>query len=506
MKKLIAILMILTLAIGLIPAGQADGDGFLFELEKVIQGDEVYWARGITGLWITIGEGEENNIRYTGAYFENGEELARGWSIVDFQDFKLINVQGPDEEQYSYKTADDGCRLVYESEIGRQLVFILRGSSLDEDKQPEDIPNTTIDSSDLMVKAYGFCPVDLAEWDDVKIHYLAKNANCVITFTTKYGDFLYVMDSITGELVDKREPDIDAVRQEEDFTEGIDMEEAQRIAEAASGVDILAITDRKIHKTGDVFEFSFNSPYGPFAYTIDANTGKIIDRVEPDKDEARSQEGFMDPITVDEAQQIAEAVCPAAFTEITGHDVKTDEGNGLYIVTLNTNYGDCIYQIDPVTREVTVVAEPDVDAARQAAGGGTPLDLEQILMVAEAACPVPFNQLDPAVVSQVNENVYSVTMTSGDYVFVYTIDALTGEIIDQIVPEDYVPSEEDRDVYGEAIDAAAAMIPGLDFGANPPIMVSETAAGGDTIITVTIEWNGQKYEYNYSVNERKLID
>lgn len=82
MKKLIAILMILTLAIGRIPAVQADDDGFLFELEKVIQGGEVYWARGITGLWITIGEGEENNIRYTGAYFENGEELARGWSSM----------------------------------------------------------------------------------------------------------------------------------------------------------------------------------------------------------------------------------------------------------------------------------------------------------------------------------------------------------------------------------------------------------------------------------------
>ena len=502
MKKLIAILMILTLAIGLIPAGQADGDGFLFELEKVIQGDEVYWARGITGLWITIGEGEENNIRYTGAYFENGEELARGWSIVDFQDFKLINVQGPDEEQYSYKTADDGCRLVYESEIGRQLVFILRGSSLDEDKQPEDIPNTTIDSSDLMVKAYGFCPVDLAEWDDVKIHYLAKNANCVITFTTKYGDFLYVMDSITGELVDKREPDIDAVRQEEDFTEGIDMEEAQRIAEAASGVDILAITDRKIHKTGDVFEYSFNSPYGPFAYTIDANTGKIIDRVEPDKDEARSQEGFKDPITVDEAQQIAEAVCPVDFTEIIDRKVETDE-NGLYIVTLNTNYGDCIYQVDPITRAVTVLQEPDIDAARQA-GDGAPLNIDQMFTIAEAACPVPFHLIDGREVAEAGENEFSIILTSGDYVFVYTINTLTGEIVDQDVPEDYVAPEESRDIYGEAIDAAVAAIPGFDYSGE--IGVSEAATGGDTIVTVTINWNGQQYEYHYSANERKLID
>ena len=502
MKKLIVILMILTLAIGLIPAGQADGDGFLFELEKVIQGDEVYWARGITGLWITIGEGEENNIRYTGAYFENGEELARGWSIVDFQDFKLINVQGPDEEQYSYETADDGCRLVYESEIGRQLVFILRGSSLDEDKQPEDIPNTTIDSSDLMVKAYGFCPVDLAEWDDVKIHYLAKNANCVITFTTKYGDFLYVMDSITGELVDKREPDIDAVRQEEDFTEGIDMEEAQRIAEAASGVDILAITDRKIHKTGDVFEYSFNSPYGPFAYTIDANTGKIIDRVEPDKDEARSQEGFKDPITVDEAQQIAEAVCPVDFTEIIDRKVETDE-NGLYIVTLNTNYGDCIYQVDPITRAVTVLQEPDIDAARQA-GDGAPLNIDQMFTIAEAACPVPFHLIDGREVAEAGENEFSIILTSGDYVFVYTINTLTGEIVDQDVPEDYVAPEESRDIYGEAIDAAVAAIPGFDYSGE--IGVSEAATGGDTIVTVTINWNGQQYEYHYSANERKLID
>ena len=502
MKKLIAILMILTLAIGLIPAGQADGDGFLFELEKVIQGDEVYWARGITGLWITIGEGEENNIRYTGAYFENGEELARGWSNIDFGEYRLIIVQGPDEENYEYKTADDGCRLVYESEIGRQLVFILRGSSLDDDKQPEDIPNTTIDSSDLMVKAYGFCPVDLAEWDDVKIHYLAKNANCVITFTTKYGDFLYVMDSITGELVDKREPDIDAVRQEDGFTEGIDMEEAQRIAEAASGVDILAITDRKIHKTGDVYEYSFNSPYGPFAYTIDANTGKIIDRVEPDMDEARSQEGFADPISVDEAQQIAEAACPVDFTEIIDRKVAPDE-NGLYTVTLYTNYGECIYQVDPITRAVTVLQEPDIDAARQA-DDGAPLNIDQLFAIAEAACPVPFHLIDGRQVSEAGENEFSIILTSGDYVFVYTINTLTGEIVDQDVPEDYVAPEESRDIYGEAIDAAVAAIPGFDYSGD--IGVSEAAKGGDTVVTVTITWNGQQYVYNYSVNERKLIE
>ena len=502
MKKLIAILMILTLAIGLIPAGQADDDGFLFELEKVIQGGEVYWARGITGLWITIGEGEDNSIRYTGAYFENGEELARGWSIMDFGEYKLIDIQGPDEKRYEYKTMDDSCRLIYEGENDRQLVFILRGSSLDDEQQPEDITNTTIDSTDLMVKARSFCPLDLTEWDDVRIYYLAENANCVITFTTKYGDFLYVMDSITGELADKREPDIDAVRQQEGFTESIDSIEAQRIAEDASGVDILAISDREIYLEGDAYKYSFNSPYGTFFYTIDAKTGKITDRVEPDKDAARSQEGFVDPVTVDEAQQIAEAACPVDFTEIIDHKVALDE-DGLYIITLYTNYGDCIYQIDPVTRAVTVMQEPDVDAARQA-GSGAPLNLDQILTIAEAACPVPFSLLDPPVISQVSDNVYSVTMTSGDYVFVYTIDALTGTITDQIVPDDYVAPEEARDIYGEAIDAAAAVIPGYDFGGE--IVVGEAEAAGDRIVTVTIDWNGQHYEYHYSANERKLID
>ncbi len=502
MKKLIAILMILTLAIGMIPAGQADDDGFLFELEKVIQGGEVYWARGITGIWITLGSDEGYSARFTGVYDEGDTEPECTWSAAKDGEEQHIIVHAPEGKDYQYTMSDDSCRLVYQGENDRQLVFILRGSSQDEDKQPEDIPNTTIDSSDLMVKAYGFCPVDLAEWDDVKIHYLAKNANCVITFTTKYGDFLYVMDSITGELVDKREPDIDAVRQEEDFTEGIDMEEAQRIAEAASGVDILAITDRKIHKTGDVFEYSFNSPYGPFAYTIDANTGKIIDRVEPDKDEARSQEGFKDPITVDEAQQIAEAVCPVDFTEIIDRKVETDE-NGLYIVTLNTNYGDCIYQVDPITRAVTVLQEPDIDAARQA-GDGAPLNIDQMFTIAEAACPVPFHLIDGREVAEAGENEFSIILTSGDYVFVYTINTLTGEIVDQDVPEDYVAPEESRDIYGEAIDAAVAAIPGFDYSGE--IGVSEAATGGDTIVTVTINWNGQQYEYHYSANERKLID
>ena len=502
MKKLIAILMILTLAIGLIPAGQADDGEFVFQLEKVIQGGEVYWARGITGIWIVLGSDEGYSARFAGVYTEEENEPECTWGAAQDGEERRIIVHAPEGKNYEYTLIDDSCRMVYQAENDRQLVFVLLESSLDDDKQPGDITQTTIDTTDLMVKAGAYCEVSLTDWDDVAIHFLAENANCVITFTTKYGDFMYVMDSVTGELVDKREADLDAVRQQEDYTEGIDMEEAQRIAEAASGVDILAITNRVIRQNGGVYDYSFSSPYGDFYYQIDVQTGQILERTEPDKDEARSQEGFVDPITVEEAQQIAEAVCPVAFTEITGRGVVPDE-NGLYTVTLNTNYGDCIYQIDPVTREVTVLAEPDVDAARQAAGGGAPLDFDQMFTIAENACPASFSMITGREVTQVRDNVYAITLTAGDYVFVYTIDALTGEIVDQIVPEDFVPSEEDRDVYSEAINAAAEMIPGFDYTG---IMVSETAAGGDQIITVTIDWNGQKYEYNYSVNERKLID
>lgn len=502
MKKLIAILMILTLAFGLIPAGQADDDGFLFELEKVIQGGEVYWARGITGIWITLGSDDGYSARFTGVYYEGDKEPECTWSAAKDGEEQLIIVHAPEGKDYQYTMSDDSCRLVYQGENDRQLVFILRGSSQDDDKQPEDIVNTTMDSTDLMVKARAFCQDNIADWGDVAIHYRAEDANCVVTFTTKYGDYLYVMDSITGELVDKSEPDADAVRQEEGFTEGVDSEEAQRIAEEASGVDILVITDRVIRQNGDVYEYSFNSPYGAYIYTIDAKTGKIIDRTEPDKDEARSQEGFVEPATAEEALQIAEAVCPASFTEITDRLPSTQD-DGTYIVTLKTIYGDCIYQIDPVTRAVTVIEEPDVDAGRQA-GGGAPLDFDQMFMIAETACPAPSGMITDRVVAQVGDNVYSITLTSGDYVFVYTIDALTGEIVDQVVPDDYVVPEESRDIFGEAIDAAAAMIPGFDYSGD--IMVAMAEAAGDTIVTVTINWNGQQYEYNYSANERKLID
>ena len=81
MKKLIAILMILTLAIGMIPAVQADDDGFLFELEKVIQGGEVYWARGITGIWITLGSDEGYSARFTGVYDEGDTEPALRYAV-----------------------------------------------------------------------------------------------------------------------------------------------------------------------------------------------------------------------------------------------------------------------------------------------------------------------------------------------------------------------------------------------------------------------------------------
>lgn len=503
MKKLIAVLMVLMLAVGLLAGAQADTDEFTFELEKVIQDGETYWARGTTGMWVVLGTDDASTARFAGVYYEGEEDPECTWTVTKEGGEERVIVSAPDGKDYEFFLIDDSLRFVYRCESGRELVFVLRESSVDDETQPEDIINTTMNADELMVRAAAVSPVDLTEWDNIAIHYRIEDANCVITFTSKYGDFLYVMDSVTGELADKQEADIDAVRQQEDYTEGVDMEEAQRIAEAASGLDILVITDRVIRPEGNFYEYTFSSPYGDFYYKIDMQTGEIVEKSEPDVDAARAQDGFTEPATVEEALSIAEAVCPAAFTEITNRK-PTQNTDGTYTVTLETIYGDCIYQIEPVTREVTVIAEPDFDAARQASGGGAPLDFDQMFAIAETACPASFSEITDRVVGQVRDNVYTITLTAGDYVFVYTIDALTGEITDKIEPEDYVPSEENRDVYSEAINAAAAVIPGFDYDGD--IMVAESEVGGDRIITVTINWKGEKYEYRYSVNERKLIE
>ena len=576
MKRVFVILTALVLALSVISVSEAESERFLWQLEKVIQGDEVYWAKGITNIYVSLNK-DDDGAKFTGVYYEGGEAPEYTWRFSE--DVKSVIVAASENEAYEFALTDDTCRMTFQAGPDRLLVFVLRNSSGEIDEQPEDITSATWDTADLLLVPADICPVEFALWRNNAVHYRLEDGNCVLTFTTDYGEFLYVLDIITGEILDKsepdmdaaraqegfrepmskdelwaiveeqvpfymssakktrtaqtpdgnreffietiygdyyylldgytgeildrEEPDVDAARAQEGFREPVEANEALRIAEDASGLDIGLIDQRKVGKAGENFEVSFTSPYGDYSYIIDPMTGKILEKNEPDIDAARAQEGFTEPMTTREAMDLALGLCPV---ESTGINTRTGakQTDGSFVITLGTVYGDFIYHFDGMTRELLDKQEPDIDAAAQN-GVREPLSVPECLNLAEKESGLDIALiLDRKVVINGN-NVVDVTLSTKEYGdFFYSIDALTGTILDRIEPEKPVGGGS-GDIFGDAINASTGSLAGYDYTASD-IKVGMAEKNGDQIVTVTFTWKGQAYEFHYSVNERKLVD
>ena len=587
MKKLIAIVLVLALAIGLFTAGRAEEekDVFTWQLERVIQGDEVYWAKDISKLYLDLDK-EDDGARFTNLFRETDETPEFSWGFSE--DKEHVVIENDQYGQYVFALSDDVCRMTFQAGEDRQLVFVLWYSSGEIDEQPADIPNTTILSDNLTEEPEQLCPADYTQRLGTTIRYRMPDGNAVISYDTDYGLFRYVVDIITGKVIEKYEPDLDAVRAQEGFRDPMNAEELRQIADAqlpfdsslatsvksakrddetreytyesvygtciyvinrftgevvektepdmeavraqegfqepttslqaldiaeeACSLDTGEITNRKVAKNGDktCYIVTLNTVYGDFIYTIEINTGNIVERVEPDVDAVLAQEGFEMPLTVDEAFDLAYAICPLETTAITSRKV-TPRTDGGYTITFGSVYGDCIYSFD-ANRELVEKSEPDLTAAQEA-GVQEPLTALQCMDIATALFPLQDSLRGTTKVSHNGDGTVTVTLPTEKYGdFAYVIDTMTGEIVDKTEPEydsadlKQVASVDDEEaLMWEAIDASTATLERYNHDAED-IRVKKEQKDGDTIIIVTFTWHGEGYEFHYSVNERKLVE
>ena len=587
MKKLIAIVLVLALAIGLVTAGRAEEekDVFTWQLERVIQGGETYWAKDLNKLYLDLDK-EDDGARFTNLYRETEETPEFSWGFSE--DKEHVVIENAQYGQYVFALSEDVCRMTFQAGEDRQLVFVLWYSSGETDGQPEDIPNTTVSSDNITEEPEQMCAADYTQRLGTTIRYRMPDGNAVVTYNTDFGPFRYVVDIITGKVIEKDEPDLDAVRAQEGFRDPLNSEELRTIADAqlpidssiatsvksskrddetreytyetiygtfiyvinrftgevveksepdveairaqegftepitsgqaldiardASGLEGGQYSNPKVSKNGDktCFIVTFDSAYGDYSYTIEIATGKILERVEPDVDAARAQEGFVEPMTEGEAMDLASALCPVDSTGISKRLCAKD-GEGGWIVTYTTVYGDCIYHFN-ANRDLVEKSEPDI-AAAQEAGVKEPLSVPQCMDIAIRLFPLQDSLRGTTRVvhnSDGSVNVILPTEKYGD--FSYKIDPMTGDVLEKTEP-DYDSADvkqpasvdDEEALMWEAIDTAYATLPGFNHDAEDT-RVKKEARDGDTIIVITFTWHGEQYEFHYSVNERKLVD
>ena len=72
-----------------------------------------------------------------------------------------------------------------------------------------------------------------------------------------------------------------------------------------------------------------------------------------------AQEGFVEPLTGEQAMDAAAAVCPLRASAITKRKV-SKHLDGTWTITFGSEYGDFIYMVDGLTGEILEKTEPDI--------------------------------------------------------------------------------------------------------------------------------------------------
>lgn len=217
--------------------------------------------------------------------------------------------------------------------------------------------NTLLTTEEIEDLVFEVCPVDriLCSHRKVKI---SLDGTVTVTFHTDYGDYMYQVDRSTGEILDREEADIEAARAQEGFREPLTNDEVHDIVSGLCPIEMTQASKINVRRSDEgIWEFTLDSVYGQFYYSIDGYTGEVLDSIEPDMEEARSQEGFQEPLTSETALELAEKESGLKFDQVTSRKV-LKKADGSYVVTLGSAAGDYIYRLDGLTGEILERTEP----------------------------------------------------------------------------------------------------------------------------------------------------
>ena len=262
---------------------------------------------------------------------------------------------------------DGNCAISFNSAYGDFLYVVDPFTGKIVDRQEPDMEKAKADPDfkprlsvdEIVDRVFKACPIDIALAR--KIHTkLRADDRWNVDFTSAYGDFLYVADCFTGEILEKTEPDIEAARKQPGFQEPLDADAVISKVFAECPITIDKATKLKVSLGADEnWKVSFGSAYGDFLYVVDSLTGKIIDRTEPDVETAKAQGTAKEPLNAEEAINKVISICPIKPPEMKNIKAsKRSDGN--WTVTFGSDYGDFLYIVDGSTGAILEKTEPEV--------------------------------------------------------------------------------------------------------------------------------------------------
>ena len=286
---------------------------------------------------------------------------------------------------------------------------------------PTEAPEP-MDSEQALDAVMAACPLDVHSMKDIKASRKSDNS-WLVTFNSDYGDFMYLVDGYTGEILERDEPDMS----ENPEQEMIPSEQALDIAEAASGLKSGSFRDIKVARRSgeDRWVVTFTTDYGGHMYVIDGITGEILDREEPDM--TRTPEVKKAVANSEDALDVVEADLPIDTSLMK--DIKVSRTQeGIWMVSFASDYGDFLYGVEEETGEIVIREEPDLTAPATVM-----LTSDQALNKVFAASGLsPAEMKDIKLSKNGDDWVVTFHAAKGDYM--YVVAGYTGEILDRSEP------------------------------------------------------------------------
>lgn len=431
MKKVMtALLALAVLLTGMSAAADDVRNVFHFVLFEIVENDVTYRVYGTNSLSMYLYPDDHSGEVY-GFLFDDEKTDDISWEITS--DPALEVRIGETTYHFDIIKDEEGNSIPVMLSGDRKAVYLLT-PTVDEIIAGETEPpeKTTLPSEELHAILSKECPVESVLWTNSSIRY-TFDGKARYRFDTDYGPFEYTLDLISGEILEKKEADLDAARAQEGFREPLTNKEVDTIVFSVCPVEASSADSISVARSGSgVWEYTIETLYGTFFYAVDGYTGEILDKMEPDMDEVMSQEGYTEVLDSSAALAAAEAACPLTFDEITDRTVGK-EGAGVFVITLGSPYGEFIYKIDQKTGEVLERTEPEITERTTDSRALT--DTGDGLSLAEKAFPLDSGAILSRTVNRGDGTVWTVTLGTAYGDFIYQIDPKEGTIIGSTEPD-----------------------------------------------------------------------
>ena len=306
-----------------------------------------------------------------------------------------------------------------------------------ETAAPEATPEPTeapeaMDADAILDYLFDAVPIELQEMENLHLSQRSDGA-WIAAFDSAYGEFLYILNQYTGEIIERDEPDV-----EEQIASGAaQMLTAEQVREIVREISPVAFSEAKNFKVSYTKDMgwivTFGSDFGDFFYVVDAYTGEILEREEPDVEGLIASGEVQQALSENQIFDLIYKACPIKPEQMKNIKLSS-RSDGKLIVTFGSDYGDFLYIVDVYTGEILEREEPDVEGMIASGAARKALSFQEILDAIAKKCPVRISEMRDIHTSTRPDGAWVVTFGSdlGDYL--YVIDPYTGQILDSTEP------------------------------------------------------------------------